>query len=54
MGIDVNCDVDVFIIANGGVLSASILFRYKRMMGHLFILSWERVRLVALGSVVSI
>ena len=34
-------------------LSSSILFKYERSMGHLFVLSWARVRRVALGSVVS-
>ena len=35
-----------------GCLSSSILFKYERIMGHLFVLSWARVRWVALGSVV--
>ena len=51
MGIDVNWDIDVIIIANAGCLSALILLRFKRRMGHLFVLSWVRVRLVALGNV---
>ena len=34
-------------------LSSSILFKYECSMGHLFVLSWTRVRRVALGSVVS-
>ena len=36
-----------------GCLPSSILFKYERSMGHLFVLSWARVRRVALGSVVS-
>ena len=32
-----------------GVLSSSILFRYECSMGHLFVLSWARVRRVARG-----
>ena len=36
-----------------GVLSLSILFKYERSRGHLFVLRWARVRLVAMGSVVS-
>ena len=34
-------------------MSSSILFKYERSMGHLFVLSWARGRRVALGSVVS-
>ena len=34
-------------------LSSSILFKYECSMGHLFVLSWARVRRVARGSVVS-
>ena len=34
-------------------LSSTILFKYERSMGHLFVLIWARVRWVALGSVVS-
>ena len=35
-------------------LSSSILFKYyEYTVGHLFVLSWARVRRVALGSVVS-
>ena len=33
-------------------LSSSILFKYESSKGHLFVLSWARVRRVALGSVV--
>ena len=36
-----------------GCLSSSILFKYEPSTGHLFVLSWARVRRVALGSVVS-
>ena len=32
-----------------GCLTASILFKYERSMGHLFVPSWARVRWVALG-----
>ena len=31
-----------------GCWSSSILFKYERSMGHLFVLSWARVRRVAL------
>ena len=34
-----------------GCLSLSILFQYESSRGHLFVLSWARVRPVALGSV---
>ena len=34
-------------------LSSSILFKYEPSSGHLFVLSWARVRWIALGSVVS-
>ena len=34
-----------------GCLSSSILYKYERSMGHLFVLSWTRVRRVALGVV---
>ena len=34
-----------------GCLSSSILFKYERSKGHLFVLSWARVRLVARGGV---
>ena len=37
-----------------GCLSASILFRYKFMMRHLFVRSWARVRRGAQGSVLSV
>ena len=36
-----------------GCCSSSVLFKYESCMGHLFVLSWARLRLVALGSVVS-
>ena len=36
-----------------GCLSSSILFKYERSRGHLFVLSWARVQRVTLGSVVS-
>ena len=36
-----------------GCLSSSILFKYERSRGHLFVLSWARVRRVSLRSVVS-
>ena len=36
-----------------GCLTSSILFKYERNRGHLFVLSWARVRLAARGSVVS-
>ena len=36
-----------------GCLSSSILFKYERSRGHVFVLRWARVRRVALGSVVS-
>ena len=36
-----------------GCLTSSILFKYERSKGHLFVLSWARVRRVARGSVVS-
>ena len=36
-----------------GCLTSSILFKYERGMGHLFVLSWAKVRRVARGSVVS-
>ena len=31
-----------------------MLFRYERRMGLLLVLSWPRIRRVALGSVVSV
>ena len=37
----------------GGCLSSSILFKYESSREHLFVLSWVRVRRVALGIVVS-
>ena len=36
-----------------GCLTSSILFKYEYSGGHLFVLSWTRVRRVARGSVVS-
>ena len=36
-----------------GCLTSSILLEYARSRGHLFVLSWARVRRVARGSVVS-
>ena len=36
-----------------GRLSSSILFKYECRVGHLFVLGWTMVRLLALGSVVS-
>ena len=36
-----------------GCLSSSILFKYERSVGHLFVLSLARVRWVALESIVS-
>ena len=33
-----------------GRLSSSILFKYESSRGHLFVLSWARIRRVALGS----
>ena len=36
-----------------GSLTSSILFKYERSMGHLFVLRWVRVRRVAQGSIVS-
>ena len=33
-------------------LASSILFKYECSMGHLFVLSWVRVRRVARGSLV--
>ena len=36
-----------------GCLSSLILFKYECSMGHLFVLSWARLRRVSLGSVVS-
>ena len=35
-----------------GCLTSSILFKYERSRGHLFVLSWARVQRVARGSVV--
>ena len=36
-----------------GCLTSSILFKYERSRGHLFVLSWVRVRRVTRGSIVS-
>ena len=36
-----------------GCLSLAILFKYESIRGHLFVLSWARVRRVALVSVAS-
>ena len=36
-----------------GCLTSLILFKYERSRGHLFVLSWARVRRVARVSVVS-
>ena len=36
-----------------GALSSSSLFKYECKVGHLFVLSWARVRGVALSSVVA-
>ena len=48
------CDSDLKRGHSGnGSLSSSILFKYERSRGHLFVLSWNRVRRVALGSVIS-
>ena len=35
------------------MVTSSILFKYERSRGDLFVLSWARVRRVAWGSVVS-
>ena len=35
-----------------GCSTSSILFKYERSRGHLFVLSWASVRRVARGSVV--
>ena len=32
-----------------GVLASSILFKYERSRGHLFVLGWVRVRRVAMA-----
>ena len=48
------CDSDLQRGHSGdGGLSSSILFKHECSMGHLFVLSWAKVRRVALGSVVS-
>ena len=38
--------------SGNGCLSSSILLKYERSMGQLFVISWARVRWVVLGSVV--
>ena len=40
-----NCVVCGFVLCH----SSSILFRYECRVGHLFVLSWARVRRLALG-----
>ena len=35
--------------SDDGYLSSSIWFKYEGSRGHLFVLSWARVRRVALG-----
>ena len=46
------CDSDLQRGHSGDrCLSSSILFKYERSIGHLFVLSWARVRRVARGSV---
>ena len=39
--------------SGAGCLSSSILFKYESRVGHLFVLSWARIRRFALGSGVS-
>ena len=39
--------------SDDGCFSSSILFKYVISRGHLYVLSWARVRRVALGSVAS-
>ena len=47
------CGSDLPIGHSGdGCLSSSILFKYECSIGRLFVLSWVRVRRVAMGSVV--
>ena len=36
-----------------GCLTSSILLKYERSGGHLFVLSWAKARRVARGSIVS-
>ena len=44
------CGSDLLIGHSGDrCLSSSILFKYERSKGHLFVLSWARVRRVARG-----
>ena len=50
----VGCGSDLQRGHNGdGFLTSSILFKYERSRGHLFIMSLARVRRVVRGSVVS-
>ena len=45
---------DVSVWCSGdGCLTSSILFKYERGKGHLYVLSWARVRRVARGSAAS-
>ena len=57
MLVQLNTSVCGFDLQRGhsgdGCLSSLILCKYECSMGHLFVLSWARVRRVALGSVVS-
>ena len=49
------CDSDLQKRHSGdGCLPSSILFKYERGRGYSFVLSWAKVRRVALGSVVSV
>ena len=41
------------VLQRGHSGDSSIVFKYERSRGHLFVLSWTRVRRVARGSVVS-
>ena len=43
----------VLQMGHNGNGCSSILFKYESRVGNLFVLSWARVRRVALGSVVS-
>ena len=48
------CGSDLQLGHSGdGCLPLSILFKYESSRGHLFVLSWARVRRVTLGSVAS-
>ena len=53
VGVCVNVCVVVccLFLTSGWCLYSSILFKYECSMGHLFVLSWARVRQVFLGSV---